>query len=93
MPFFVARYKSPDASFDRAKGIFEFESDSRLGSKANHKDARIKMLELFGNEALQWNIESIEKKSIKDARTDGQLELDFRSPKERRRVDHKKKYW
>lgn len=71
-----------DSSAKRAKGLFEFESDSRLGSKANASDARLKMLELFGNDALSWNIVEIEHKqaSKQDNQADGQMELDFRSP-------------
>lgn len=86
MSTFVAFYRSLDSSKNRAKGLFEFESDARHGSKANMHDARIKMLELYGNDALSWNIEKIEKKGAKDIHQDGQLELDFREPlKERKR--------
>lgn len=82
MRTFVAHYRSPNASKARAKGLFEFDSDSRLGSKANASDARMKMLEIFGNEALSWTIESIEHKhtSKQDKQADRQMELDFREP-------------
>ncbi len=82
MSKFVAHYRSPNASRARARGIFEFDSDARLGSKANAHDARVKMLEEFGSDALQWTIEDIRHKASKSksAPADGQLELDFREP-------------
>ena len=92
MTTFLAHYKSPDASSNRAKGLFEFDSDARLGSKANAHDARIRMLELFGNDALGWTIEKVEKKTAKKIEQDGQLELDFRNPVKKRRKK-KKEYW
>ncbi len=79
---FVAHYRSPNASGARARGLFEFESASRLGSKANAHDARVRMLELFGSDALSWSVTSIEHKRAtrsQDA-SDGQMELDFREP-------------
>ena len=87
MQTFIAHYRSLNASAERAKGLFEFESESRLGSKANASDARMKMLELFGNDALSWTIESIEHKgaSKQDKQADGQMELDFREPVKKRR--------
>ncbi len=62
--------------------MFEFTSEARLGSKANVHDARIKMLELYGNDALAWQIEKVEHKTASAAKRqiDGQLELDFREP-------------
>ena len=87
MQTFVAHYRSLNASSERAKGLFEFESSSRLGSKANASDARMKMLELFGNDALSWTIEKIEHAPAKKqgSQSDGQLELDFRDPVKKRR--------
>ena len=87
MQTFIAHYRSLNASKDRAKGLFEFDSESRLGSKANASDARMKMLELFGNEALSWTIENIERKpaSKQDKQADGQLELAFRNPVKKKR--------
>lgn len=82
MALFVAHYRSPASSSERARGLFEFESSARLGSKANAHDARVRMLELYGADALSWSIESIEHKRqgrSQDA-SDGQLELDFREP-------------
>lgn len=82
MSLFVAKYRSPNASGERSRGLFEFESEARLGSKANAHDARVKMLELYGNDALAWTIEDIRHKSKKPAaaQADGQMELDFREP-------------
>lgn len=92
MTAFIAHYKSPDASSNRAKGLFEFESSARSGSKANMHDARVRMLELFGNDALGWSIEKIEKKTASTQQQDGQLELDFRKPLKRKRKK-KREYW
>lgn len=89
---FIAHYKSPDASSNRAKGLFEFDSSARLGSKGNMYDARIRMLEMFGNDALGWSIEKIEKKTSKSLDQDGQLELDFRKPIGKKRKK-KREYW
>lgn len=82
MQTFIAHYRSLNSSTARAKGLFEFESESRLGSKANASDARFKMLELFGNDALSWTIEEIKHKPASKSgnQADGQLELDFRDP-------------
>ena len=91
LPVFIAHYRSPNASAARAKGSFEFKSSFRLGSKANMNDARVHMLDLFGNEALTWKIEKIERRANPEARdiSDGQLEMDFRElvekPKRKRR--------
>lgn len=80
MSTFVAHYKSSDSSLSHGKGLFEFESEGRLGSKANAQDARVHMLEIFGNEALSWSIDSIEHKpkAGPNIQSDGQMELDFR---------------
>lgn len=82
LSLFVANYRSPNASGERSRGVFEFESEARLGSKANAHDARVKMLELYGNDALSWTIEDIKHKPKKTsgAQADGQMELDFREP-------------
>jgi hypothetical protein len=37
------------------------------------------MLEIYGNRALSWNIERIERQSSK-TQGDGQMALDFREP-------------
>ena len=69
----------------RGAGVFEFESDARAGSKDNLHDARMKMLEIFGKDAVSWDIERVEKKTAKTETLDGQLTLDFRPEKKRRR--------
>lgn len=82
MAIFVAHYSSAKFSEARSKGSFDFESDSRMGSKANMHDARVRMLELYGNEALSWTIDKVEHRSQSKSKgaSDGQLELDFREP-------------
>jgi hypothetical protein len=92
MTTYVAHYKSLDSDTQRAKGLFEFESAARLNTKANMHDARVCMLENFGNEALSWTIDKIEKKSAKEEKVDGQLELDFRAPKKQTRK-RARQYW
>lgn len=92
MTTFIAHYRSLDSQTDRARGLFEFESASRMGSKANAHDARIRMLELFGNDALAWTIEKIERKPSKGPQTDGQLALDFRAPVKKKRK-RTREYW
>ena len=79
---FIAHYHSLDTQSSRARGLFEFESEGRLASKANAHDARVRMLELFGNDALAWQIEKIERAGNANSKgqADGQLELDFREP-------------
>ena len=93
MQTYIAHYRSPNASSSRAKGLFEFESEARVGTKANAHDARIRMLELFGNDALSWTIDKIERKKVTAAHADGQLELDFRAPKPERKRKVKREYW
>lgn len=90
---YIAHYQSPRASQNRAKGQFEFESDSRGGTKANQHDARMKMLELYGTEALSWTIERIERKKAASDAADGQLQLDFRAPAPERKRAKKKEWW
>ena len=92
MTAYIAHYLSPAASDARAAGFFEFESSSRAGSKDNLHDARLTMLELYGKDAASWTIDSVEKKKAHDDSLDGQLELDFRPEKNRRRKP-KKEYW
>lgn len=90
MPIYVAHYASLDSNALRVKGSFEFESDSKLGSKQNAHAARVAMLERFGNDAISWQIAKIEKKKIKKNVIDGQLELDFRGPAPKKRKTRRK---
>lgn len=92
MTAFLAHYRSPAAADVHGVGAFEFESDARAGSKENLRDARMKMLEEFGKDAASWNIEKVERVTSKNESMDGQLALDFRSEKKRRRR-RTKEYW
>ena len=92
MSTYLAHYQSPAAADVRGSGVFEFESEARAGSKDNHHDARMRMLELFGKDAASWTIERVEKKTAKATALDGQLTLDFRPEKKRRRR-RTKEYW
>lgn len=92
MPTYVAHYRTLDSAADHMTGLFEFESGSRLGTKANAHDARVNMLELFGKQALSWTIYEIERKGPKAVQADGQLELDFRAPKKGKRKKDRE-YW
>ena len=80
MATYIAHYRSPESGAERAKGLFEYESDARAGSKRNMHDARLAMLTLFGNEALPWVITETELKRGAGTQVDGQMELDFREP-------------
>lgn len=85
MKTYRAHYKSPQGAHP-VNGTFEFESDNKAGSKLNAKDARIKMLEMFGNEAVAWMIDSIELAGEVEAAAEYvQPQLDFREPKKVRK--------
>ena len=94
MATYIAHYRSPESGAERARGLFEYESAARAGSKRNNHDARVAMLELFGNEALPWVITKVELKRGEGNQVDGQMELDFRepleAPKRRRTVERGK---
>lgn len=92
MTTYLAHYRSPAAADVRGSGVFEFESEARANTKDNMRDARVRMLEIFGKDAASWNIEKIEKKTAKSEALDGQLSLDFRPVKKRRRR-RTKEYW
>jgi hypothetical protein len=93
MQTYIAHYSSPKASDNRAKGLFEFESNSRAGSKGNQHDARLKMLELYGKDAVSYTIDKIERKTASSVACNEQLELDFRAPKQERKRAVRKEYW
>ena len=59
MQTYIAHYSSPSASAQRAKGVFEFESDARANTKGNNHDARMRMLELYGKDAVSWTIDKV----------------------------------
>ena len=92
MTAYLAHYKSPAAADVRGAGFFEFESEARAGSKENLHDARVKMLETFGKDAASWQIKQVERKTAKSGVLDGQLQLDFR-PEKKRRKRRTKEYW
>ena len=85
MKTYRAHYKSPNGA-NPVNGTFEFESDAKAGSRQNGTDARIKMLEVFGNDAVSWIIDEIELVSGAEEATEFvQLQLDFREPKKTRK--------
>lgn len=86
MAVYIAHYRSLDSAAEHISGLFEFESSARLGTKANAHDARMRMLEEFGNAALSWNIYRIERKRADAQQVDGQQQLDFRKPARKRRA-------
>ena len=92
MAKYLAYYRSPVAADVSGSGVFEFESDARAGSKENLRDARMKMLETFGKDAASWQIKQVERKTAKSEVLDGQLQLDFR-PEKKRRKRRTKEYW
>ena len=82
--FTVRRLRLGGSTGSRKSSIIEFESEHRAGSKLNVQDARYKMLELHGSEALAWTVKDVEK--VADS-TPGdapmeQMMLDFREPVE-----------
>lgn len=89
MGVFQAQYESP-RNANPQSGRFTFESTHPLNSRANEQDARYKMLELFGNQAVSWRIVGVERAKTADREAPVQLGLDFREPKrtrKRRTVD------
>lgn len=90
MAEYLAYYKSLDADTHHITGTFIFKSENKLGSKANASDARIEMLKMFGNDALSWTINKIEKKKKSTKIMNGQLALDFRQPVKKKRKTTRK---
>lgn len=88
---YVAHYTSP-VTESPTKGYFEFISEFRAGSKKNVHDARLKMLETFGKDAVSWVIDEVKLKKKKDELCGDQIELDFRPPKKQRQRRISKKY-
>lgn len=93
MTTYLAHFQSPKGSDVRAAGNFEFESGARAGSKENAHDARLRMLELYGKDAVSWNIDKVEKAKAKNTALNGQMELDFRPEKQKRKRKPRKEYW
>ena len=90
MGTYVAHYKTLNSDTNRQKGEFDFESQGKLKSRTNEHDARLAMLERFGNAALSWQIYKIEKKKASTGKIDGQLQLDFRGPAPKKRKSRRK---
>ncbi len=84
MGTFHANYESPHNANPQS-GRFTFESAHPLNSRANEQDARYKMLELFGNEAVAWRITKITRAHGEAADELVQPGLDFREPKKTRK--------
>lgn len=84
MKTYRAHYKSPRGEHP-VNGTFEFESSANAGSKKNMTDARIKMLETFGNEAVSWMIDHVELVRNDEVAGYVQPQLDFREPKKSRK--------
>ncbi len=80
MTLYRATIVSPKGAAPQSS-VIEFESVHRARSKQNLQDARYRMLELHGSEALSWNIKDVEKvtENEKGGATE-QLMLDFREP-------------
>ena len=81
---YIAHYTSPTNS-SPAKGFFEYESKYRASSKDNYRDARIKMLDIYGEKAVSWVIDELKLKRENERLCGDQLELDFRKPPRKRR--------
>ena len=92
MTTYLAHYQSPVAADVHGVGSFEFESEARAGSKENLRDARLRMLEMFGKDAASWQIQKVERKTGRSEVLDGQLQIDFR-PERKRRKRRTKEYW
>lgn len=90
MTTYVAHYSTLNSDANRQMGEFDFESNGKLKSKTNAHDARLAMLERFGNAALSWQIYKIEKKKTSAGKIDGQLQLDFRGPAPKKRKARRK---
>lgn len=88
---YVAHYTSP-VTTSPVKGFFEFESIHRASSKLNRHDARVRMLEIYGQDAVSWVVDSVKIKRKNDKICGDQLELDFREPKKPRKRRATKKY-
>lgn len=63
--------------------IIEYESEHRAGSKGNVQDARYKMLDIYGEEAVGWTVKDVQRADEGDAQVQEQLLLDFREPEVR----------
>ena len=79
---FRAFISSPQGANPVSTSI-EFESEHKAGSKQNLQDARFKMLELHGAEAISWQVTDVQRLSDRaPVGATEQLMLDFRDPVE-----------
>lgn len=74
---YTATYQSP-RNGESACGTFEFDSSAKKGSKQNARDARLRMLEIFGSKALSWVICDIDNAQENSYSDNVQTRLDFR---------------
>lgn len=81
---YIAHYESPKGENPQS-GEFDFESEHPLNSKANQQDARYRMLDVFGKEAVSWQITKVERAKADAADSYLQPTLDFREPEKKRR--------
>lgn len=88
---YIAHFISP-VTENPVKGFFEYESVYRASSKQNRQDARIRMLEIYGKDAVGWTIDTVKIKKKNDPLCGDQIELDFREPKKPRKRRKSKKY-
>lgn len=88
---YIAHYTSP-VTESPVKGYFEFDSQHRASSKLNLHDARLKMLEIYGKEAVSWVIDEVKLKKKSNESLSDQLQLDFREPKKPRKRRATKKW-
>lgn len=84
MARYVAHYQSPKGKHPQS-GEFVFESAHPVNSRSNVQDARYLMLELFGKEAVSWQIVKTERASQHQDDHYVQPNLDFREPEQPKR--------
>lgn len=58
---YVAEYAAPRKDGWQVKGSYKFESAHRAMSKRNLYDARIKLLETYGADAVSWTVTKTER--------------------------------
>lgn len=81
---YIAHYESPKGENPQS-GEFDFESEHPLNSKANQQDARYRMLDVFGKEAVSWQITKVTRAKADTPDSYLQPTLDFREPEKKRR--------
>lgn len=84
MALYTARYESPKGDNPQS-GEFTFESAHPMNSKANVQDARFRMLDIFGKQAVSWQIVQVERAATHADEDYLQPTLDFREPEHKRK--------